>query len=257
MALRDLPIPSRQSQVRDATQSRDNSPSASSQPLLDSPPAMSHGIESTLPRPSSAPETGEAYQGRQDSYNIFKSCPSSSGLSQQSARAEPSSPKGSPMPDSTLINLNGLTDDNVLHILLNNETVAEQFRKACFSRQQKYQEDLERVYNQRLLELEDYTHKWRDTTKELWRALEHGRFSVITQQQQDALDWQGPRQSQLSSQDQIPPNSPSLEQEDLDHEKNGECAGENHLSAAPTTLQESTPDHQSFQPMPPTQLSCL
>lgn len=257
MTLRDSPVPPRQSHVRGITPTRDNSPSVSSQPLLDSPPATSHDIESTLVRPSSSPETGEASRTQQDSYNIIKSCPSSTGLSRQSAHAEPSSPEASPMPDSTLIDLNSLTDDNVLHILLNNETVAEQLRMACFSRQQRYQEDLEHVYNQRLSELEDYTRKWRDTTKELWRAFERGKIPVITQQQQDALDWQGPRQSQPSFQDQIPSNAPSLEQQNLDHEKNGERAGENHLSAAPTNLQESTPGHQSFKPMPPTQLSCL
>lgn len=158
---------------------------------------------------------------------------------------------------STAIDLEDLTDDNVLDILLTNEKVAEQFRKACFSRQQKYQEDLENIYRQRLSELEDYTRKWRDTTKELWRALESGRLPVITQQQQEALDWQAPRQTLPNSQNLLPPYAPSLEQADLNHQENAECAEDRRSSAAPTTLQGSTPSHQSLRPTLPTQLSCV
>lgn len=96
-----------------------------------------------------------------------------------------------------------LNDDEVLRILSRNKTVAKQIQNACASRLQEYQQNLDRAYNERLQELENYTRQWRETTKELWA--QEGRLPAVNQQQQDALDWQGPQQMGASYMAKLPP----------------------------------------------------
>lgn len=94
----------------------------------------------------------------------------------------------------SLIQLNDIQDDELLQILLKNDTIAARFQEACASRLEQYQQSLERAYNQRLADMEKYTRDWRDTTKELWLAVKEGKCSTVTQEQQEFLAWPGPQQ---------------------------------------------------------------
>lgn len=94
----------------------------------------------------------------------------------------------------SVIDLKDVQDDELLEILLKNETVATRFQRECHSRLEQHQQSLERAYKQRLDELERYTRQWRDNTEELWLAVKAGRFPATTQQQQEHLVWPGSQQ---------------------------------------------------------------
>lgn len=93
-----------------------------------------------------------------------------------------------------VVHLNDVQDDELLQILLKNDTIAARFQEACASRLEQYQQSLERAYNQRLADMEKYTRDWRDTTKELWLAVKEGKCPTVTQEQQEFLAWPGPQQ---------------------------------------------------------------
>lgn len=94
----------------------------------------------------------------------------------------------------SVINLKDIQDDELLQVLLKNDTIAARFQGACASRLEQYQQSLERAYNQRLADMEKYTRDWRDSTKELWLAVKEGKCPTITQEQQELLAWPGPQQ---------------------------------------------------------------
>lgn len=94
----------------------------------------------------------------------------------------------------SVIHLKDIQDDELLQILLKNDTIAARFQGACAARLDQYQQSLERAYNQRLADMEKYTRDWRDSTKELWLAVKKGKCPTITQEQQEFLAWPGPRQ---------------------------------------------------------------
>lgn len=77
---------------------------------------------------------------------------------------------------------------------MKNETVARLFQNACITRVEEHKQKLEHAYNQRLLELEEYTRSWRDATKEIWTAVRNGKFE-IDQDQQEILHWPGPQET--------------------------------------------------------------
>lgn len=91
-------------------------------------------------------------------------------------------------------NLATLADDEVLELLLNNETVVQRFQDACSSRLRQYQQELDHAYDKRLWELEDYTRRWRDVTQEIWTAFNDGKLRVHTRQEVEALNWKGPKE---------------------------------------------------------------
>ncbi|CAN8099755.1 unnamed protein product [Discula destructiva] len=97
-------------------------------------------------------------------------------------------------PIVTVVDLHSVDDQKVLDDLLLNPTVATQFRKSCTTRLQQHLQSLDRAYDKRLAELEDYTRKWRETTKELWIALKWGPVGDLkNMSQQEILAWKGPQ----------------------------------------------------------------
>lgn len=102
------------------------------------------------------------------------------------------------------VDMGNVTDEQVLDILELNSTIAQQFRSACAIRLQQYQQSLDKAYNQRLAEMEDYTRKWREHTRELWEARRAGQLQPADASQQAALDWQGPLKMAKTAQFQLP-----------------------------------------------------
>lgn len=94
----------------------------------------------------------------------------------------------------SVINFQDLLDDELLQTLLRNETFAKSFNRSCNYHLKQHEQSLERAYNQRLSELEQYTREWRDSTKELWLAVKEGNFPAATKRQQEFLAWSGPQQ---------------------------------------------------------------
>lgn len=94
----------------------------------------------------------------------------------------------------SVIDLKDIQDDELLDILIKNETIAARFQKECHSRLEQNQQRLEHAYKQRLDELENCTRQWRHNTEELWQAIKAGNCPATTQQQQEHLDWSGPQQ---------------------------------------------------------------
>lgn len=90
------------------------------------------------------------------------------------------------------MDLDALNDDQALALLLKNETVAGLLQNSFVARVEEHQQKLDQAYNQRLLELEEYTRIWRDTIKELWSAIDEGKFKLDTDQR-DTLLWKGPQ----------------------------------------------------------------
>lgn len=109
----------------------------------------------------------------------------------------PSPPSGSA--DQAVSDFANLSDQDIFDVLLKNDTVAAKFQNACASHLQQYQQTLDQVYHQRLAELDDYTRKWREETKDLWKAVADGHLSAITPSQQNASVWQGPQHIGASS----------------------------------------------------------
>lgn len=87
-----------------------------------------------------------------------------------------------------------IPDEQALEILESNPTIAEEFRRACATRLQQYQQTLDRAYNQRLAEMEQYTQEWRNSTGELWQAFRAGQFQAADMSKQSCLAWQGPQE---------------------------------------------------------------
>lgn len=165
-----------------------------------------HGLSTLIHRPK-IPTAFETLNEQSNESNLLPRVPqqevsrgvnaalaNSAGLLIQSAFTGDNS-NNQPAPvKQDAVDLDCLSDDKILEIFLKNETVAKQFKSACASRLLQYQQELQNAYDQRLLELENYTRQWRDTTKDLWESLKEGRLAANTKQQQDALAWQGPRQ---------------------------------------------------------------
>lgn len=122
--------------------------------------------------------------------------PTQSPFTQLEVRDVGSDPKivSSPLRPPPSVNLETLNDDQALELLLKNETVARLFQSACISRVEEHRQKLDHAYNQRLLELEEYTRAWRDSTKEIWAAVKKGTFK-LNDDQQDALLWRGPQEA--------------------------------------------------------------
>ncbi|KAG8157153.1 hypothetical protein KVR01_012861 [Diaporthe batatas] len=90
--------------------------------------------------------------------------------------------------------LDTLNDSQALALLLNNQTVSRLFQDAFITRVEEHQQRVEQRYNQRLVELEEYTRSWRDTTKELWMAVNEGTFNPDNEER-DSLRWKGPHEA--------------------------------------------------------------
>lgn len=131
------------------------------------------------------------------------------------ARNNNSEPKASPtyLEPSASVELDALNDDQALALLLKNTTVAGLLQNAFNARVEEHQHKLHQAYNQRLLELEEYTRSWRDTIKELWSAIKEGQL-IPNKEQQDTLLWKGP---QDAGQDFIP-ELPTATQETVEKE---------------------------------------
>lgn len=181
------------------------------------PPKMPTVSETVhLPTSNDHSSEGKSASQQELSHGANFSPADSVGLMKQAALNEDNSSNVLAPDKHDAICLDHLSDDKVLEILLKNETVARQFKRACASRLHQYQNDLHQAYNQRLLELEHYTHQWRDTTKDLWVALQEGRIAASTQQQQDALAWQGPQKMGTSSSFLAPSAASGMAQGELD-----------------------------------------
>lgn len=102
------------------------------------------------------------------------------------------------------VDMGNVTDERVLEILELNPTIAKQFRSACALRLQRHQQSLDMAYNQRLVEMENYTRKWRDHTWELWQTVRAGQVHPANVSQQAALTWQGPQAMAKSPGFQLP-----------------------------------------------------
>lgn len=126
--------------------------------------------------------------------------------------SEPKAPPPPPKP-SPSVDLDALNDDQALALLLKNETVAGLLQNAFNTRVEENQQKLVRVYNQRLLELEEYTRSWRDATKEIWSALSEGTLKPNNDQRQILL-WKGPQE--VGS--RFDPDLPSTPQEVVEKE---------------------------------------
>lgn len=124
------------------------------------------------------------------------------------ARSDADESKASPPPPkpSASVEMESLNDDQALALLLKNETVAGVLQNAFNARVEEYQHKLVQAYNQRLLELEEYTRSWRETTKEIWSAINEGKFN-LNNDQRDALLWKGPQDAGIGF-DPEPPTAP-------------------------------------------------
>lgn len=112
------------------------------------------------------------------------------------ARNVTTEPRACPPPPqpSTSLHPDALDDDQALALLQKNETVARLLQNAFNTRVEEYQQKLHQAYDQRLLELEEYTRRWREATKELWSALSEGKLEP-TDDQREFLLWKGPQDS--------------------------------------------------------------
>lgn len=117
--------------------------------------------------------------------------PPFTGLRIRNAGNDPSA-RYSPLQPLPSVDLDKINDEQALELLLRSETVAGLFQNACATRVNEHQQKLEHAYNQRLLELEQYTRIWRDATKELWSAVKDGTLNPSNDQQKTLL-WGGPQ----------------------------------------------------------------
>lgn len=108
------------------------------------------------------------------------------------------------VPSNHNLDMEIVTDEHILSILVSNQTIAKQFRSACAVHLQQCKRSLDKAYDQRLSEIEDYTRKWRDHTRELWQAVKAGQFMPVDVSQQAALAWQGPQEMARGSKSQLP-----------------------------------------------------
>lgn len=115
-----------------------------------------------------------------------------------------------------------MNDDQALSLLLKNETVASLLQNAFNARVVEHQQKLDQAYNQRLLELEEYTRRWRDTTKELWSAIKEGKFNP-SKEQRDILLWNGPQDAGLGFNPDIPMTPQEIVERDLDSDGSVAC----------------------------------
>ncbi|KAG6362713.1 hypothetical protein INS49_007806 [Diaporthe citri] len=129
--------------------------------------------------------------------------------------ARKSEPKASPPPQkpSPSVGLDALNDNQALALLLKNETVGGLLQNAFNARVEEHQQKLVRAYNQRLVELEEYTRSWRDATKELWSALSEGTLKPNNDQRETLL-WKGPQEAGS----RFDPDLPSAPQEVVEKE---------------------------------------
>ncbi|KAJ4415371.1 hypothetical protein N0V82_007366 [Gnomoniopsis sp. IMI 355080] len=100
--------------------------------------------------------------------------------------------------------MGNVTDQQILGILESNPTIVNQFQNACSARLQQYKQSLDNAYNQRLAEIEEYTRKWRDHTRELWQATSAGQVRPVDVSQRAALAWQGPHEMAKSAEFHLP-----------------------------------------------------
>lgn len=132
-------------------------------------------------------------------------------------KTSPPSPKPSPS-----AKLDTLNDGQALALLLKNETVAGLLQEAFNTRVEEHQQKLVRAYNQRLLELEEYTRNWRDTTKELWSAVSEGTFNP-SDAQRETLGWKGPQNSGHGFNPEGPKASQEIVEKEFDSDGRVKC----------------------------------
>lgn len=132
-------------------------------------------------------------------------------------KVSPPPPKPSPS-----ANLDTLNDDQALALLLKNETVAGLLQEAFNTRVEEHQQKLVQAYNQRLVELEEYTRNWRDTTKELWSAVSEGTFNP-SDAQRETLGWKGPQNAGHSFNPEGAKASQEIVEKELDSDGRVTC----------------------------------
>ncbi|KAK7734792.1 hypothetical protein SLS63_004212 [Diaporthe eres] len=144
--------------------------------------------------------------------------------SKMRARNVTSEPKASPPPPkpSSSVGLDALNDDQALALLLKNETVAGMLQNAFDARVEEHQQKLVRAYNQRLLELEEYTRSWRDATKELWSALSEGTLKPNSHQR-EALLWKGPQETGSRFDPDLPSEPQEVVEKEIDSDGRVAC----------------------------------
>lgn len=120
------------------------------------------------------------------------------------------------------MDLNALNDDQALALLLKNETVAALLQNAFIARVEEHQQKLDQAYNQRLLELEEYTRSWRDTTKELWSAINDGKFEPNSDQR-DTLLWKGPQDDGHGFNPELPTTPQEIVEKEFDADGRVAC----------------------------------
>lgn len=133
--------------------------------------------------------------------------------------AKTSPPPPNPSPSAKLDTLN---DEQALTLLLKNETVAGLLQKAFNTRVEEHQQKLVRAFNQRLVEIEEYTRNWRDTTKELWSAVSEGTFNP-DDAQRETLIWKGPWESGHDFNPEGPKASQEIVEKELDSDGRVTC----------------------------------
>lgn len=165
-------------------------------------------------------------------------------------KASPPCPKS-----SASVNADALNDDQALVLLLKNEAVASLLQNAFNARVVEHQQKLDQAYNHRLLELEEYTRRWRDTTKELWSAIKEGTFNP-SKEQRDILQWQGPQDAGHGFNPELPTTPQEIVEKEFDSDRNVACIGINPFKPAQSipkvACQEWITDTQcrdSFSPL--------
>lgn len=140
--------------------------------------------------------------------------------------------------------IRSITDERALEILDSNPTIAEEFRRACAIRLQQYQQSLDKAYNRRLAEMEEYTREWRNHTKKLWQAVRAGRFDPADMSNQSAIAWQGPQDMAKTPRYKLPVMNTRVEQRVIF------ANGQAHINESNAYRLSSAPPARTAPPVP-------
>ncbi|POS81337.1 hypothetical protein DHEL01_v200267 [Diaporthe helianthi] len=127
-------------------------------------------------------------------------------------------------------NLDTPDDDQALAILMKNKTVTGLLQNAFNTRVEEHQRKVERAYNERLLELEEYTRSWRDTTKELWLAVRKGT-SNFNKDEWESLRWKGPQDAGHDFDPERPMKVQEVVEKELGSDETVTCTSSNEYGA--------------------------
>lgn len=179
------------------------------QKYTDNPPLSSNRKLPSMPSSAFQPSTAN--------FSLPEAQAHSPARNATESKASPLCPKS-----SASVDVDALNDDQALALLLKNEIVASLLQVAFNAHVVEHEQKLDQAYNQRLLELEEYTRRWRDTTKELWSAFKEGKFNP-SKEQQDMLLWNGPQDAGLGFNPDIPMTPQEIVERDLDSDGRVAC----------------------------------